>query len=195
MKQTPDMVVRDENPNMNIGWMADSLKRMGAARAWVDVLTNKVNVVIAQTYPLFTAHRSERDLFTACKVAVQGSAVKTVTPLLATAGADSVVNLTGNKCFGVRIKYGNSPLNFKYGAYTITIGDGATALGQIVVRPSTNMFDVVVLGFNNNAGQASIVPILNPRVTVVDASSTQTTGDALVVESLNERDLGQLAGS
>jgi len=177
---------------MAIGWMGAAIAAMGARRAWNWAASDKTELIVAQTYPLYTAHTNADELYRACKIAAQGSASKATGITIAVAATNSTVDLGNVKSFGVRLKISNSPLNFKYGAYTVNLQDGATVLTQVVIRPATNVADVVLLGISNNGGQASVIPIANPKIVVVDASSSQTVGDAIFAETLNERDLGLL---
>lgn len=177
---------------MAIGWMGSAIAAMGARRAWNWAVSDKTEIIVAQTFPLYTAHTNAEDLFRACKIAAQGSATKATGVSIAVAATNTTVDLGNVKSFGVRVKIANSPLNFKYGAYTVNLQDGATVLSTVVIRPATNVADFVLLGTSNNGGQASVVPIANPRIVVVDATSSQTVGDAVFAETLNERDLGLL---
>lgn len=175
---------------MVIGWLEQALTDLGANRSWLLALSGKTELVVTGTYPLKTQPPNYQELLRACKTASAGASAKGITTGLATAGADTTVTLGAVPCFGVRIKIANSPLNFKYGAYTVQLLDNATLIAQIVVRPATNVVDFVMLGINNAAGQASIIRIAQPVVKIIDATSSQTTGDAVTVESLNDRDMG-----
>jgi hypothetical protein len=189
--KTPNGIVRDAG--MVIGWLGAAIKDMGERRSWTFALSGKTDIVVAQTFPLYTSHESPDRLFGACKIAAQGSAVKaSLVSIVAAVPIDTTVALGIIKSFGVRVKIANSPLNFKYGQYTVDLLDNATLLSTVVIKPATNVADIIILAINNNGGQATVVPVLQPVVTVRVATSSLSAGDAIVAETLNERDLGLL---
>jgi len=174
-----------------IGWMATVLAEMGRKRCWALPVSGKTDIVITQGQPLYLAQTQPSQVIRQCQIAAQGSASKGIGTALAPAVlADFTINLGTIKSFGVRVKIADSLNGFKYGVYNIQLLDGATVIGDVFIRPATNVADVVILGISNNGGQASIIPIANPQVKLVNANSSMASGNSVTAETLNERDLG-----
>jgi len=176
------------------GYLAPLLTAMANTRRWA-VATRPENVVIVnQAYPVQLLAMNPVELLNNVRIAAQGSAVKAVAQnLMPAAGADLTLNLGNIKSFGVRVRITDSPLNFKFGAYTITLNDGASAIAQVYLLGSKLPADVVILGISNAGGQATVVPILNPQVVITGSASgsaTVSSSTNIFVETLNLRDLG-----
>jgi hypothetical protein len=176
-----------------IGWMAAVITEMANARTPAYSMVEGNEIIITQGYPLYLMQDTPAALESAARTAVQGSGTKNVqVAAFANPPVDLAVNHTGIKSFGVRVKITDSPLAFKYGIYRITLGDVGTALLDIQVRASVLPVDVVMLGVSNVGGQASVISIVSPRVTVTVADSTVAAAHSLISETLNERDLGKI---
>jgi len=167
---------------------------MANTRRWIISTSDANQLVINQSYPLQLLQTTPLELLNALRINAQGSAVKAYeSGLMPAAGASVTVDLGAVRCFGVRVRITDSPLNFKFGQYTIQIRDGATVLGQAVLMGNRVPAEVIILGISNNGGQATAQTIANPQVVIqgsASGSSTVSSSTAYWAETLNLRDLG-----
>jgi len=178
----------------SFGYLAPVLTAMANTRRWATATRPENVVIVNQTYPVQLLAMTPVELLNNVRIAAQGSAVKAVAQnLMPAAGADLTLDLGQVKSFGVRVRITDSPLNFKFGAYTVTVKDGATPIGVIYLLGSKLPADVIILGISNAGGQATIVPIVNPQVTITGSASGSATvsqSTNVFAETLNLRDLG-----
>jgi len=174
----------------NGGWLSQAFNVMGANRLHCLSLVHGNELTVQQLYPLRTVYPNKQALVTACRIAVAGEARKDSQTQVTPAGpADNVLNLL-YKSFGARIKVSDSLTNLKFGSFDIKIGDGATVLSEVFVDVAVLPVRIVMLGIAINRGQATVIPIAAPRITVVAASSSTAVTVYLTAETLNEADLG-----
>jgi hypothetical protein len=178
--------------SMTIGWLAPVLQVMGKNRLWAMPLSDGTSLVPVQGQPLFLKQDNAQDLYGACKTAVAGRGDKefSLTTQVAVP-VDQVLNFT-QPAFGLRVKLSNSPLNWKYSRYDLQIGDAAVAQGRLMARSASMPVDLVMFGISNTGGQASVIRLATPRLTLTAASSGTVLGDVTDAETLNERDLNSL---
>lgn len=188
-------------PDAAFGYLAPVLTAMANTRRWAVATRNDNTVIINQNYPLQLVSQTPLELLNACRISAQGSAVKaTAQAVMPAAGADLTLNLGNVKSFGVRVRLTDSPLNFKFGTYTIQLKDGSTVLGQVYLTAAKLPGEVILLGVSNAGGQATNTSIANPQVTIIgsaattDASATVSSSTFVFVETLNMRDIGVVTG-
>jgi hypothetical protein len=176
----------------SFGYFAPYITSMANTRRWAQSIDENNSIVVEQSYPLQLVATSPIDLLNNCKIAAQGSAVKSI--VTGSGGAaDATLTLGAVKSFGVHVRISDSPLNFKFGSYNVTLKDGATDLGSVYVLANRLPVDIYLLGVSNSGGQAQVTSINNPVVVVQGSTngSSVTTTTALWAETLNMRDIGQ----
>jgi len=181
----------------SVGWLGPVLSRLANERRWVLPQVEDNQVIIAQGYPLQLMSTSPIDLLDAVRINALGSSAKEiVTATMTDDGADVLLDAGAVRSFGVRIKISDSPLNFRFGYYQVQIQDGSTVLGDIYISAAKVPVDIVVLGIANNGGQATPLTIANPKVKFIGSDNGSATTDTTFVafETLNQRDLGDVAG-
>lgn len=186
---------------VTIGWLSEVIAMLGATRRYCISLTPEAKVTVLGTSPLNTVHPSAGALLAAAENVTQGVSTKAVLlSLMPGAGADLTSALTpaNTRSFGVRIQIGDSLNGFKAGGYTITLRDGATALYQVLVEAPQrcNAVELVLLSITSNGGLASLVAMVDPQVVITGSaagSATVTSQTSIVVQSLNQRDLGDIS--
>lgn len=180
---------------MDIGWMQNIILNAAEARAIAYPISSRTEIIVAQGFPIYLTASSGQQLIAACKIAAQGSGNKAVaTALMANPPVDTTLDLSSINSFGVRVKIADSLNNFKYGVYDVQLLDNATVLSEIFVRAATNVIDFVMFGISNVGSQASIKPIVVPKVKIIAATSSLAAGNSFTAETLNERDLGLSIG-
>jgi hypothetical protein len=183
------------------GWLGQAITIAGNTRRYAVSLVPENEVIIDQSYPLQMIHQTPKEVLTACRIAVQGVGIKSVVSgLLAALGADTTFTpLPANtKSFGVRLTLGDNVTSFKFGTYTVSLLDNATTLAKVYIVAKKQPIDLVLFGFTNVGGLASIVPISQPVVSVIgsaNGSPTVTSSTAAWVETLNMRDIGIITKS
>jgi hypothetical protein len=95
------------------------------------------------------------------------------------------------------LQIGDSFNGFKAGGYQIQLQDGAGALYSVLVEapPRVNNVELVMLSVASAGGLASVIPMLDPQVTIqgsVNGSATVTSQTQVTIQSLNQRDIGDL---
>lgn len=182
---------RDESV---FGYMGKVLTKMANSRRWAVASVDSNGIVVNQAYPLQLLQQTPTDLLNAVRIASQGSAVKAYQQaLMPAAGADLTLNLGSVRSFGVRVRITDSPLNFKFGAYTVTLRDGTTDLAQVVIVAAKLPAELFLLGISNAGGQATATTIANPQVVIAGSASgsaTVTGSTSVWAETLNLRDIG-----
>lgn len=184
-----------DDPISKFGWIGKALSVMGNTRRWAVSLNPSNQIIINQSFPLMMVHDSPVEVLNACRIAVQGEGAKTINQSLAPSpAANFTVSAGTKKVFGVRVRISNSVLNFKFGTYNIQLLDGAVLLGQVFVVVKELPLDIVMLGISNVSGQATIIPIAVPNVTMNSADNPALVAGSDVVhaESLNMRDIGNI---
>lgn len=180
------------------GWLNDAFDYLGRERVFVMALTPGVVVTMLGTMPINSLYNDKNELIDACNNVTQGSSLKaTATALMPGAGANLTQALTpaATRSFGVIAQLGDSLNSFKAGGYPIQLQDGATALYQVLVQvpPCVNSFSLLLLSAANNAGLASIVPLVEPTVVITGSaagSATVSSTTSVILQSLNQRDIG-----
>jgi len=187
------------SPDAQFGYMGPVLTAMANSRRWAVVSRSENSVIINQNYPLQLLQQTPLELLNAAKIAAQGSAVKaTAQAVMPAAGADLTLNLGSVKSFGVMVRITDSPLNFKFGTYTIQLLDGATILGTVYVTGAKLPVEIYLLGISNAGGQATAASIQNPQVKVLgsasatDPSATVSSSTYVFAQTLNMRDIGSV---
>jgi len=181
---------------MQIGWLSAAFMAMGTARIWAHPLSSKTTIIPVQGNPIYTKAATPDELLASAKLAAQGTAKKDIqVAIIADPPVDTT--LTGaaagaSACFGILLKLASSVLSFKPGIFRFNFLDAAVPLTQVWVKPQTNILEFIWLGTLDAGGQASVVKVVQPVVTVVAASSSLTAGDSFSMETLNERDLQKL---
>jgi hypothetical protein len=181
---------------MKFGWMAPLFSKMGQTRRWAWSLNPANQIIITGTatisQPLLMIHSSGAEVLNAARLAVQGKSEKIISQA-AWAAADLSLTLTGTTVFGVRVRISNSVLNFKYGAVNVRLLDAAILRGEVWVQVNQLPMDIIMFAITPANGLASIVPIVNPIVTLLFANNAAlVTGDIAYAESLNMRDIGDI---
>jgi len=177
------------------GYMGAVLTKMANTRRWAVTSNDANSIIITQAYPLQLLQQTPGDLLNAVRIAAQGSAVKAFQQsLMPAAGADLTLDLGNVRSFGVRVRLTDSPLNFKFGTYTVTLRDGAsTVLGQVVLVGAKLPAEAYILGISSAGGQATATTIANPQVVITGSaagSATTSSSTSVFVETLNLRDIG-----
>lgn len=186
-------VMRDDNMQaalVALGWMGRSIVEMAQNRSWVTSIGEGCDVFPTQGYPRFSMHATPLDYLSQAKLVVQGEGRKDFVQATADGTNATVINLT-RRSTGVRIKISDSAINFRNGTFDITLGDAAVALGQVFLKANRPSVEIVMLGISNTGGQASILGIATPRVTVANSGSTPST-TLISAETINMYDLGAL---
>jgi len=186
-------------PDATFGYMGPVLTAMANTRRWCVVSRCENSVIINQAYPLQLLQQSPLELLNAVKIAAQGSAVKaTSQAIMPAAGADLTLNLGVVKSFGVMVRITDSPLNFKFGTYTVQLLDGAVILGQVYITGAKLPVEIYLLGISNAGGQATAASIANPQIkilgsaAVTDPSATVSSSTYVFAQTLNMRDIGSV---
>jgi len=186
-------------PDAAFGYMAPVLTAMANTRRWAVVSRSENSVIIDQNYPLQLLQQTPIELLNAVKIAAQGSAVKaTAQAVMPAGGADLTLNLGSVKSFGVMVRLTDSPLNFKFGTYTVQLLDGATVLGQVYITGAKLPVEIYLLGISNAGGQATAASVLNPQVKVFGSSAatapsaTVSSSTYVFAQTLNMRDIGSV---
>lgn len=175
----------------NSNYMDAVISAMAASALTVVPLSDGTRLIPDQTYPLRLAYRSEDAIRKALMVATQGVATKEVLASnMVAVPVDIALNHTARVC-GVRIRIANVPTAFRYGAYRVTLGEGATVLNSVVVLPNTAPADFVIFGVSSNGGMAQLTGIAAPRVIFSVASMSYVQNDACVSETINDRDINR----
>jgi len=180
----------------SVGWLGPVLTRMANERRYVIPQVDDNQVIIAQGYPLQLLSTTPSELLDAVRINTLGSSSKVIVSQTVTAaGAVTTLDLGQVRAFGVRVKITDSPLNFRFGYYQVTVKDGATTLAVVYVSAAKVPVDFVVLGIANNGGQATPLTIANPVVVVTGYAAGSATTDTTFVaaETLNQRDLGEIS--
>lgn len=186
-------------PQYKFGWLGRAITQMGNTKRWAVAKHPDNQILVgsgaaASNQPLLTIYNSPDAYLNAARVAVQGDATKIVQQAL-WAAANLQLTLTGAKVFAVRVRITNSELNFKFATYNIRVLDGANLRAQVLVHSGVIPVDLIISAISPGVGQASIVPITNPIVEFLLADNPGlVTGDAIMAESLNMRDIGDITG-
>lgn len=188
------------------GWIGPVISAMGDTARWAVSLNPDNMVVSGQGYPLETLATSPGALLNACEIACQGAAGKTATAgVWAAATLDLALTANTSNAFGAYIRISNSITSFKFATYELMFATGATvasAISYVWVNVTTLPCEIVILGINNAAGKATIVPNTTPNVVVpysavagaignINAGSF-AAGDVIYAETLNMRDIGNI---
>lgn len=192
------------NPNIigsaaatsSFGYLGPCLTRMANDRRWALPQLDENSVVVNQAYPLQLLQQTPLELLNAVRINAQGSSVKAYEQITMPAGgADATVNLGNVRCFGVRVRITDSPLQFKFGAYILTLRDGTTPIGEVAFLANKVPAEIIMLGISNAGGQATAATIANPQIVITGETNGSATTDTTVVwaETLNLRDLGTVA--
>lgn len=196
---TPN-VIGAAAPDAQFGYMGPVLTAMANTRRWAVVSRAENSVIINQAYPLQLLQQSPLELLNAVKIAAQGSAVKaTQQSVMPAAGADLTLDLGSVKSFGVMVRLTDSPLNFKFGTYTVQLYDGATHLSTVYITGAKLPVEIYLLGISNAGGQATAASIQNPQVRIIgsaaatDASATVSSSTYVFTQTLNMRDIGAVS--
>lgn len=179
----------------SIGYLGPVITRMANDRRWALPQTDDNSVIVKQEYPLQLLPTTPDQLLVALRQNALGDAIKVYEQdNMPSDGSDLTVDLGNVRCFGVRVRLADSPLNFKFGAYYITLKDGTRSVAEVVLLATKVPADVILLGISNNGGQASPATIANPVVVISGSTAGSATTATLdvFVESLNLRDLGDL---
>lgn len=202
MNGNPNTVANRLGPAQGVatfGWLGPVLTVMGNGRRWAHSLTDANTILVDQAYPLLTIHKSPEELLSACRLAVQGSGTKFyLNGIMPAAGADLNLDLTAVRSFGVRVRISDSPTAFKFGSLLVELRDAAVVLARIVIQTNRLPADLVMFGISNVTGQASVIPIVNPRVFIPGSAnatpnSTVSSSTFVFAETLNARDIGQIS--
>jgi len=179
----------------SVGWLGPVLTKMANERRYVVPQLDDNQIIVKQGYPLQLMSTTPSDLLDAVRINALGSAAKAIVTANMTTSADSTLDLGSVRSFGVRVKISDSPLNFRFGYYNVQLRDGATVLADVYVSATKVPVDIVLLGIANNGGQATPLTIANPQVVVVGSAngSAVTTTTFVAAETLNQRDLGEIA--
>lgn len=208
MAKPVDPSLRIANKATGIGYLSaksgDIIDLMAQNRVWVWGLTPGTKIFTHQAYPVHLMATTPEAIIQACHSVVLGSAIKSFAQGTAVAVASVVSNLSivmNQRAFGCRITIFDSQLTYRPGYYHIALSDGAYSattganLGEFYVRSQTAPIEVLALSIQSGAGQASIISMAAPTVTLVAADSATvaatatTTTVGLSAETLNERDL------
>jgi len=181
----------------SLGYLGPVITRLANDRRWVLPQTDDNQVIVNQSYPLQLLHSTPRDLLEALRINALGSSVKAyVGDTMPAAGADLTLTLGSVRSFGVRVRITDSPLNFKFGQYYITLKDNATTIAEVALLAAKVPADIIILGIANNGGQASAATIAQPVVVIsgsANGSATVSSSTTVFAETLNLRDLGEIA--
>jgi len=185
------------------------LSNMAGQGRWAYSLNTENDVIDGTAMPLEGMATTPNALVNACEIAVAGASGKnfgsTAWPAVPAAQTITLTtNLTAT-VFGVLVRISNSTNLFKFGTYEIQLLNGATVIGYVLIQAATLPVEVVILAINNNAGKGIVVPNAVPSVVVpysavagaignLNAGSFGT-GDVIYAESLNMRDLGNIANA
>jgi len=180
------------NPSARIGWLENMLRTMALARVHAISMTSQNSLTVAQAFPLHLAYNDYPSLLAACRAAIAGEGRKSVATQVTPAGpADNTLALAF-PAFGVRLKISDSLTNIKFGIFDVKLLDTATLLSEVYVDVAALPIRVGMLGIAFTRGQATVVRIAVPTVTVVAATSSTAITVYLSTETLNEADLGGL---
>lgn len=192
------MNVSAQSPRRNaegrIGWLAQTLTAMAAARSWNYSLTPNTTIIPRQGQPLILKTVTTPELLNSCRIACSGNGSKgTAAANIAATPVDTDLTLGTVQCFGVLVKLTNSALAFRPGIFDFELLDDTVSVCRVFVKPLRAPVEFVMLGVTDTGGQASVRAILKPVVRVYAASSSLTALDSFSAETLNERDLERLA--
>jgi hypothetical protein len=188
------------------GWIGPAMAIMGSSQRWACSLNPDNEVIAAQSYPLETMAQTPAALLNQANIACAGSAGKTLTSgVWATAALSLPLTANTTTAFGARVRISNAPTVLKFGMYEIQFAITATVISYILVQVVSLPIDIVILGINNNAGKATIVPNTAPNV-IIPYSATPgaignmnagslNAGDVITAETLNMRDIGNIWGA
>jgi len=187
---------RDES---QFGWLGPVITKIANSRRWAFPLTGGCSIIVASGYPLQLAERTPTALTNDCITAIQGEATKKITTYtvpgtVPVTDTDVTAGGFGVKAFGVRIRISSQITSFKFGAYDIQLFDGATKIATATIQPSVVPSDFVLFGISDSGGKATVRTLSNPVIKITaPASWSWATGDTITCESLNLRDIGELA--
>lgn len=203
--QTQDL--RVANPPGGIGYLGmrngDIIDKMAQNRVWAWGLTPGTKIFVHKAYPVHVLYTTAASVLAAAHAVLLGSAIKDFAQGTAIAVASVVSNLsvaTAQRAFGLRVTVFDSQLTYRPGWYHLAMSDGALAaigsnLGEIYVRSQYAPFEVMMFAIQSAGGQASIVGMAAPTVSLIAADSATvaatatTTTVGVSAETLNERDL------
>jgi hypothetical protein len=190
--RVPNSISRKADPFNKFGWLGPVIESLGNTKRWTISMNQANNVIVAPTFPLTTVHESPAAVLDACRIAVQGAGTKALnSATVPSTPADTTFPLA-TRSFGARVRISNSPLNFKFGNYTVNITDtaGGGQIADVIAIANKMSVDFVVLFVSNVAGLASVIGTNGFTITYTLAGSSMAAGDVLYAESLNMRDLG-----
>lgn len=178
------------------GWLNEALQELGEKQRWVWAPTtgNRVTV-IGTSMPLFTTWTDPFELLQQARLAISGIGSKVIKQTKwPTPAADTTLDLSATKAFGVRVRITNNQTTFKYGAYQIELLDNATTISTVLLEGIKAPAEVIIMNTSNVAGKASIIRNDQPKVKFVAADNPSLVADSdiLIAETLNMRDIGDL---
>jgi len=191
------------------GWLAPALSNMAGQGRWAYSLNPDNDVIAGTGMPLEGMSTTPNALVNACEIAVAGASGKNfgsfAWPASPAAGTITLTTNLNATLFGVLVRISNSTNLFKFGTYEIQLENNGVVTGYVLIQAATLPVEVVILSINNNAGKGVVVPNPTPSV-VIPYSATPGaignlnagsfgTGDVIYAESLNMRDLGNIANA
>lgn len=205
---SPTRRLNQSNPPSGIGYLGtktgDIIDQMATNRVWAWNLTPGGKLFVHERYPVHLLQTRAEAVIQAAHAVLLGVGTKAFGqgPVVAVASVVSNLSLAlSQRAFGVRVVIYDSQLTYRPGFYHIALSDGAYSatpganLGEIYVRSATAPIEVMMFGIQNTGGQASIIGMATPTVTLVAsdsatvAATATTTTVGMSAETLNERDL------
>jgi len=196
------------NSNTGIGYLSakngDVIDLMARNRVWAWAITPDTKIWIHPSYPVHILAQTAEDIIRSAHAVLLGIGFKSFTQAPVIAVASVVQNLSvalTTRAFGVRAMVYDAPLTYRPGSYHFALSDGAYSavaganLGEIYVSSPHNRVEIMMFAVQNTGGQASIIGLAVPTLTLVAADSATvaatatTTTVGISAETLNERDL------
>lgn len=185
-----------------LGRSSDVIRQMAANRVWAWGITPGTRIFIHQSFPLFLMASTAAGIIGQARNVVLGAAQKGFaqgSPIAAASVVqDLALNISAVRSFGLRVTMFDSQLNYRPGWYHFKLSDGAgSSLGEVYVRndrPQSSV-EFMMCAIQSGGGQASIVAMDSPRLTLLAsdsatvAATATTTTLGVAAETLNERDL------
>lgn len=201
-------IVQRSNPANKIGYLSDAngdiIAAMAQKRVWAWGITPGTTIFVNPNYPAHLMATRASDIIAAMNAVLLGATIKGFANQPVVAIASVVQNLSlslGQRACGARITIYDAALTYRPGYYHLALSDGAYSataganLGEVYVRASSAPIEVLMLSIQNGVGQASIVGMAAPTVTLVAsdsatvAATATTTTVGLSAETINQRDL------
>jgi hypothetical protein len=204
----PNTALTQANPPASIGYLSakpgEVIAKMAQNRVWVWGMTPDLKIFVQKSYPVHIMATTPESVIAACHAVLLGSGIKDFGQGPIIAAGSVVQNLSialAQRAFGMRVTVYADALNYRPGWYHFALSDGAYSstaganLGEVYVKSPYNTFEIMMFSIQSAGGQATIVGMAVPTVTVVASDSATvadtatTTKVGVAVETLNERDL------